>query len=343
MQTRIRKLEKEEKLFLGELEGYRQLITTIYPKGFVSLVSDTYDLWQVLTKFLPILKDDIMARDGKVVIRPDSGNPVDIICGSLNIGHVGDLTKWFKGENPLDDPQFFWDSLQEDSQADVAHGEMGPDTYTETYKVKDKYYNVTVHNLQYNRYDKQYYFLDMYDKPKITVQEIIKTPAQKGVIELLWDVFGGTVNEQGYKVLDSHIGAIYGDSINLQRAKEIAERLKAKGFASQCVLGIGSFTYQYNTRDTFGMAVKATYIEKTVDGKTEGFNIFKDPITDDGTKKSLTGLLRVKMTDGKFAVVDNQTIAGEEASLMETVFEDGKLVKEQSLTEIRNWLKQQNG
>ena len=96
-------------------------------------------------------------------------------------------------------------------------------------------------------------------------------------------MFGGTINEQGYKVLDSHIGAIYGDSITIERADEICRKLEYKGFAStNIVLGIGSFTYQYNTRDTFGIAMKATYVE--VNG--EGRKIFKKPITDDGTKIS---------------------------------------------------------
>ena len=126
-------------------------------------------------------------------------------------------------------------------------------------------------------------------------------PRVKGVIELLWEIFGGTVNEQGYKVLDPHIGAIYGDSITLDRAREICKRLEAKGFAStNVVLGIGSFTYQFNTRDTFGFAMKATYVEleqelpeeKWHKGMTKeivGREIFKDPVTDDGTKKSATG------------------------------------------------------
>jgi nicotinamide phosphoribosyltransferase len=41
-------------------------------------------------------------------------------------------------------------------------------------------------------------------------------------------VFGGTTSSTGYKVLDSHIGAIYGDSINYDRAKRIFERLEDK-------------------------------------------------------------------------------------------------------------------
>jgi nicotinamide phosphoribosyltransferase len=189
-----------------EIGTFRNLMET-YPTGILSIVSDTWDLWKVCTEHLVTLKEEILARDGKVVIRPDSGDPVDIICG-LN-----------------SNPPIMIDS--------------------ELLKSKD------VHN-----------------EPKV-----------KGVIELLWDVFGGTINEQGYKVLDPHIGAIYGDSITLDRAEQIFTRLEAKGFAStNIVLGVGSFTYQYNTRDTFGFAMKATYVE--VNG--EGREIFKDPITDDG-------------------------------------------------------------
>ena len=69
---------------MGEQETFNRLITEIYPKGIVSIVSDTWDLWKVLTEYLPALKDEVMARDGKVVIRPDSGDPVDIICGNPN-------------------------------------------------------------------------------------------------------------------------------------------------------------------------------------------------------------------------------------------------------------------
>ena len=64
-----------------EFETFKHLITEVYPTGIVSIVSDTWDLWKVLTDYIPRLKDTILARDGKVVIRPDSGDPVKIICG----------------------------------------------------------------------------------------------------------------------------------------------------------------------------------------------------------------------------------------------------------------------
>ncbi len=231
----------------GELETFKRLITETYPEGIVSIVSDTWDLWKVCTEYLTALKETVLARNGKVVIRPDSGDPVKIICGN-------------------------------------------PEGKTEE--------------------------------------------ERKGVVELLWEVFGGSVTDKGYKLLDPHIGAIYGDSITLERAHAICEGLKQKSFASQTIFGIGSYTYQYNTRDTFGMAMKATYVE--VDG--EGREIFKDPITDDGTKKSATGLLQVKEENGHYVLYDKVSWEQEKDSALTTVFKDGKIVKEFSLKEIRERL-----
>jgi nicotinamide phosphoribosyltransferase len=228
-----------------EIETLRRLITVVYPKGIVSTVSDTWDLWKVCTEYLKTLKQEVLARDGKVVIRPDSGDPELIICGD-------------------------------------------PDGGSEA--------------------------------------------ARKGVVECLWDVFGGTVTDKGFKVLDSHIGVIYGDSITLGRARAICEGLKAKGFASQVVLGIGSYTYQMNSRDTFGLAMKATYVE--INGAS--IDIFKDPITDDGMKKSNCGLLKVYTThDGRLAVNEKVSWVEEATSELELVFVDGRLMRWEKLSEIR--------
>jgi nicotinamide phosphoribosyltransferase len=220
-----------------------------FPDGILSIVSDTFDLWQLITKYLPENKAAIMARNGKLVIRPDSGDPVDIICGVST--KYNDLSKWFPEGDVL--PEYFEDSLIEEVREDTPHGECGVSKYTQTYLVRGKLYKATIHNISWNRHDKQYYYIDMWEKAKITIEELDWKPSDKGVIELLWDIFGGTINEQGYKVLDPHIGAIYGDSITLDRQLEIYERLEMKGFAStNIVLGVGSFTYQYNTRDTLG-------------------------------------------------------------------------------------------
>lgn len=348
----------------GEIETFKRLLDT-YPTGILSVVSDTWDLWKVCTEYLPTLKEEILSRDGKLVIRPDSGDPVDIICGTN--GTYEDLSRWYKYEDsPVNHPQFFWDSLQEEVKEDTPHGECGVEEHSNIYKINGKLYKATVDNIQWDRYDKQYYYIEMYTKPNIVVEELEETPVQKGVIELLWNVFGGTINEQGYKVLDPHIGAIYGDSITLERAKEICERLKAKGFAStNIVFGIGSYTYQYQTRDTFGFAMKATHGKVLVgqckkdceEAKLTGVDdicsdgcvgeyvenrpIFKDPITDDGTKKSLKGFLKVVLENGKLKVIDQVTEQEAEEGELKRVFLNGSITRYFTLEEIRERLSNQ--
>jgi len=248
----------------SEIETFKRLMVT-YPEAILSVVSDTWDLTRVVKPgergICYDLKDMIMARDGKLVIRPDSGDPVDIICG---------------------------------------HGDT---------ELTDR--------------EKESFYPEFYTK---------------GLIECLWEIFGGTINEQGYKCLDSHIGGIYGDSITIARADEICKRLEAKGFSStNIVLGIGSFTYQFNTRDTFGFAMKATYVE--VDG--EGREIFKDPMTDDGTKKSATGLLAIYKDpiDGEYKLVDKCNWATEEAGELKCIYLNGQFENQITFNEIRENLK----
>lgn len=236
-----------------ELSAYKRLITEVFPNGVLSIVSDTYDYWNLITEILPKLKDEIMNRDGRIIIRGDSGDPVRIICG--------------------------------DKDAEVG------------------------------------------------------TPEYKGTVELLYEIFGGYINSKGYKVLDSHIGTIYGDSITTERCEEICKQLKEKGFAANnCKLGCGSYSLQYNTRDTFGFALKATHA--IIDGK-EMF-IYKEPKTDkDNFKKSQRGMCVVYKEDGEIKYTDGnyiQDVENRRDNLLKTVFKNGKLIKESSLRKIRNRL-----
>lgn len=236
----------------SEIETFRRLICELYPSGVVSIVSDTWDFWRVITEFSVELKSEILNRQpnalglAKVVFRPDSGDPVKIICG---------------------DP---------DAERD--------------------------------------------------------SPAYKGAVQCLWEIFGGTETAQGYKVLNERVGLIYGDSITLERAQNILKGLETKGFASNnLVFGIGSYTYNYLTRDTFGFAVKATWGQ--VNGV--GRELFKDPVTDSGVKKSAKGLLRVEQTNNGFELFDQQSIEQENMGVLQTVFENGQLLRECSLDQIR--------
>lgn len=237
---------------LDELATFDRLIK-LYPKGILSVVSDTWDLWHVIGSILPAMKAQIMGRPGKLVIRPDSGDPVLIL--------TGDAT------------------------------------------------------------------------------QLPGTLPHKGVVEALWDLFGGTINAAGFKVLDSHIGAIYGDSITEERARLICERLKKKGFAStNVVYGIGSFTYQYVTRDTNGFAVKATW------AKVSGVErmLFKNPVTDNGEKKSARGRIVIRHGEGGLQMIDGLTLdqqADHTDNLLQPVWRDGRFLRKTTLAEIRTHVK----
>lgn len=235
-----------------ELKFFKKAITVDYPVGIVSLVSDTYDFWKVMTEFTVALKDDILNRIpnaiglAKVVFRPDSGNPIHIVCGDPNA--------------PVGSPKY------------------------------------------------------------------------KGAVECLWDVFGGTTSEKGFKVLHERVGLIYGDSCNYDIINGILQGLKNKGFASSnIVFGVGSYSMQYATRDSLGMAQKATWAK--VAGT--GYNLFKDPVTDTGMKKSAKGLLRVDLINGEYTLTDCCTLEQEQGGELKTVYRDGKLLLETSLSEIR--------
>lgn len=255
---------REQKYNLSEMEYAEYLfilrLLQENPTGILSYVTDTFDFWAVVTKVLPALYDEIMARDGKFVIRPDSSpkTPVEIIVGDR----------------------------------EATHG----------------------------------------------------TPEFKGLIECLAEIFGGTVNSKNYLELDSHIGAIYGDSITLEYQRQILTGLMKKGFSStNIVLGIGSYTYQYVTRDTHGIAMKATAVGTGWDyGVPEQFVcIYKDPKTDNSGKKSARGLLGVfRDSEGEFELRQFEDPNAWHTGELVPVYRDGYLATT-SFSDVRKILKEQ--
>jgi nicotinamide phosphoribosyltransferase len=211
----------------------------------------------------------------------------------------------------------------------TAHGECGEGQVTGYFSVSGKIYQAVV-DLFWNRHDKQFYYHDGSDL--VSFEEVTLTPAKKGAVQCLWETFGGTTTDKGYKMLDEHVGIIYGDSITNSRARGILSRLESMGFASGCVFfGRGSYEAVYNTRDSTGSAIKATYGE----AEWTELELFKDPITDDGTKRSLKGLLRVENEKGTYVVYDQQTEAEEASGALQTVFEDGKLLVDEEFSTLR--------
>lgn len=283
----------------NELATFKRLITELYPAGIVSIVSDTWNLWTVLTDYAAQLKDDILNRTpnslglAKVVFRPDSGNPVDIICGS---------------------PYYYGVVTDANTLTEAVH-------------------TVIAANKTQFTWNNKHYDIDHLSTPEDTIP-----PEWIGALECLWNVFGGTINSKGYKVLNPRVGLIYGDSITIPRLQAIFARMKAKGFASDnIVFGIGSYTYNYSTRDTFGFAIKATYGEVDHIGR----NLQKDPITDSGVKKSATGKLAVVRDDhNQLTLVQNASdeLIESDRNELKLVYEDGILKRRHTLSDIRSRL-----
>jgi len=230
-----------------ELGAFRNMLR-LYPTGIVSIVSDTFNIYRVLTEFAAELKEEILARPegSKVVFRPDSGNPEYIICG---------------------DP-------------DAAPG----------------------------------------------------SDEELGAIRLLDRMFGHTVNDKGFKVLNSKVGLIYGDSMYLERYVRTLERLEQMGYAAcNLIIGVGGILRNFS-RDTLGFALKAILVE--VFGQM--LEIEKDPITDTKKKSHKGRVVLHRDVGGQYYTTDQAT-AEEEAAcdLLPTVFENGRILIEYSLAEIR--------
>lgn len=246
----------------GELDLLRWLLTVAYPTGILSNVSDTWDLWTLLTEYIPALKDIILNRDGKLVVRPDSGKPDKILCGDEAFLHVANTV------------------------------------------YRSKYYQTIIH------------------------------PAAEGVLRLLQRALGDSGPRGNALPLINKAGTIYGDSITTALADEILRRTidEIRLSPYNVVFGVGSYTYQFNTRDTWGWAMKATAARRT---NGEIFEMFKKPVTDNGGKFSAKGLLAVYGTNGNYWLKEQATEAELDNCAYKVHFEDDNLLIDPTFLEVR--------
>ena len=306
-----------------------RLFTELETQGNLSVVSDSYDYWnrvKVICDPESEVHKAILNRNGTVYVRGDSGDPVAIIAGTNKYHLINDLHE-------------MGDMMDEVDTMDAAGS-----WFFKLYQGDNKAF-------KYYRVDKE---ISKPCKPAIEV-----TPAIEdiGTIEALFNGFGGHRNSKGFIIIDSHVRGIYGDSITPMKAETMYSRLESAGFAANNVaLGAGSFSMQAweeldkntgkmvlkpHTRDTFGIAFKATYCE--VNDKP--YNVFKNPKTDTGFKRSQRGLVVVyKDTDGSIKAIDHvshedfETYSADGTNLMRPIFENGKMLVEENIRDIRNRL-----
>ena len=213
----------------NEGEAYLQIIDAADPNLPVSIVSDSYNIEEALDLFGLQLKEAVLSRPGKLVVRPDSGNPPDqaVLC-----------------------------------------------------------------------------------------------------LRRLWEHFGGTENEMGFRVLDPRVGVIYGDGINTKSIGEICKAVFEAGYAmSNIIFGMGGGLLQQLDRDTHKFAFKCSAVR--IDG--EWRDVWKNPVTDTG-KHSKPGRLRLARTEKGFNT--EPFVEGGE-DVLEDVFVNGDLLRKHTLDEVR--------
>ena len=315
-----------------EITHIKRLLTEIYPNHNFSMVSDSYDYWRLVTELLPQCKDEILAHNGTLSIRGDSGDPVEVIAGK-DIHYIDDIEDFSNPVRYIRGWSF--------------DNEIQGDGY-EYFKCGDKYYKAYIAvEMGCERgawTDSDYYYVDDYE---VECEEIQPSAELLGTVWALDQIIGHTINSKGYKVLNPKLKAIYGDSITPQRCEEIYCRLERQGYAANNVtLGVGSFSMmcletindekvQYNpyTRDTFGIAVKATYAE---DKNGNPINIFKQPKAI-SWKKSQKGCCIVTLNGESYTdeYTWDETIFAKDNNLLKTVFRNSQFIKEYTLDEVR--------
>lgn len=333
-----------------EITHIKRLLMEIYFNHNFSMVSDSYDYWRLVTELLPQCKDEILAHNGTLSIRGDSGNPVEILAGKDIIRLDASETEGYDLFIDDRDTQDWIDEYCLDTELN--------ENKTLYFHYNDKYYAVKVYcdwtNERGAWTDRKYYYVDRYN---CTYEEIEPNAELLGTVWALDQIVGHTINSKGYKVLNPKLKAIYGDSIIPDYADEVYRRLEAQGYAANnVVMGVGSmsmmalvgkdedtgklvFAGEHNgtncgpyTRDTFGIAVKATYAE---DENCKPINIFKQPKAL-VWKKSQKGCCIVA-PDG-MSYTDGHTwdeIVHTKDNLLEQVFYNGNLAWETDLKQVR--------
>jgi nicotinamide phosphoribosyltransferase len=206
-----------------------------YPTGLVACVSDSFDIIRACRDYWgTALRDKILSRDGRLVIRPDSGDPVQTL---------------------------------------------------------------------------------------------------KQIFHILWDKFGGTTNDKGFKVLDPHVRVIQGDGVNYESISDICNMMIEEGFSVENIaFGMGGALLQKVDRDTQKFAFKCSSI--TING--EEAEVRKNPIEINEKGERVQSFKKSKA--GRLKLVNGQTIEqshDEEGDELVEVFLNGQVMKEWTFEEVR--------
>ena len=324
----------------------------LYKNVSFAAVCDSYDFWNVLTNILPNnFRQEIDERGKRGVfigVRHDSAEPVDALCGTVHQINNNGILKMGQV------PSYMVDGYEQLYTINITLEEMErlkklnaiEKISINNDEFDDEVFEICTFSGAFNRHVTD----DGREVAWATVKRLYhsRTWEEKGMVETMYEIFVGTVNSKGYKVLNPGIKAVYGDSITITRAKKIYERLAAKGFAANNVsLGVGSFSFQALenedgtlspfTRDTFSICVKCSHSKYCDEnGEIQERFVYKDP-KGWSSKKSTRGLCQIYFDENgeltyKDEKYENDLISANSALI--PYFKDGKEYK-QNFDEVR--------
>lgn len=152
------------------------------------------------------------------------------------------------------------------------------------------------------------------------------------VLQILWEQFGGSVNEKGFKVLDPHVRVIQGDGMDPVTINQLFEKIVSEGWsADNLAVGSGGGLLQKVNRDVQKFAIKCSAALKD----NQWIDVFKDPITDPGKKSKYGRFQTIKFPDGSIQTVDYTYNKSFGENLLKPVFENGKILKTYTLDEVK--------
>ncbi len=164
----------------------------------------------------------------------------------------------------------------------------------------------------------------------------------KTVLEILFEKFGYTTNELGFRLLPDQIRVLQSDGVNYDSIIQIYDMMLNNNMSAEClVLGMGGKLLQAQIdRDVQNFAIKACHA--IIDGKE--YDVIKSPVEMDKNgeihtsfKKSKAGNMKlVKTNDGGYYTITSSEEGFNEAKdELITIFKDGVLLVDYSIEEIR--------
>ena len=169
-----------------------------------------------------------------------------------------------------------------------------------------------------------------------SISETHRTPAALvlWILEKLWHDFGGSETPTGYKTLDPHVRVLWGDGLEPETIEEILDAMYKGGWAAINIatFGMGGGLLQKVNRDTQRFAFKSSAQKRN----GEWHDVYKQPL--DTSKTSKKGRLRlVRDTTGAYITEREDDLVHDHIAdhILEPVFENGELLRQQSFEEIR--------